>query len=83
MREEFDIKEEYDFSNGENIKEFKNGKYFLKKEEMGIPIYFNRKVLDNLEKLSKEENISISHLLNKMIKYYSNSKISEKSIVRQ
>ena len=81
--EEFNIKEEYDFSDGENIKEFENGKYFLKMEEMEIPIYLNRNVLDNLEKLSKKENISISQLLNKMTKYYSNSKKSNKSVVRQ
>lgn len=73
-KEKFDIKEEYDFSDGENIKEFENGKYFLKMEEMEIPIYLNRKVFNNLEKLSKKENISISQLLNKMTKYYSNSK---------
>ena len=82
-KEEFDIKKEYDFSDGENIKEFENGKYFLKMEEMEIPIYLNRKVLDNLEKLSKKENISISQLLNKMTKYYSNSKKDNKSAVRQ
>ena len=81
--EEFNIKEEYDFSDGENIKEFEDGKYFLKMEEMEIPIYLNRNVLDNLEKLSKKENISISQLLNKMTKYYSNSKKSNKSVVRQ
>ena len=28
IEKEFDIKEEYDFSDGENIKEFENGKYF-------------------------------------------------------
>ena len=82
-KEEFDIKKEYDFSDGENIKEFENGKYFLKIEEMEIPIYLNRKILDNLEKLSKKENISISQLLNKMTKYYSNSKKAKKSAVRQ
>ena len=81
--EEFNIKKEYDFSDGENIKEFENGKYFLKMEEMEIPIYLNRKVLDNLEKLSKKENISISQLLNKMTKYYSNSKRGKKSAIRQ
>ncbi|TKZ23986.1 hypothetical protein [Brachyspira catarrhinii] len=81
--EEFAIKEEYDFSDGENIREFENGKYFLRMEEMEIPIYLNRKVLDNLEKLSEKENISISQLINKMIKYYSNSKRSKKSAVRQ
>ena len=81
--EEFEIKEEYDFSDGENIREFENGKYFFKMEEMEIPIYLNRKVLDNLEKLSKEENISISQLINKMIKYYSDSKRSNKSVIRQ
>ena len=72
--EEFEIKEEYDFSDGKNIREFENGKYFLRMEDMEIPIYLNRKVLDNLEKLSEKENISISQLINKMIKYYSNSK---------
>ena len=72
--EEFEIKEEYDFSDGKNIREFENGKYFLRMEEMEIPIYLNRKVLDNLEKLSEKENISISQLINKMIKYYSDSK---------
>lgn len=81
--EEFNIKKEYDFSDGENIREFENGKYFLKMEEMEIPIYLNRNVLDNLEKLSKKENISISQLLNKMTKYYSNSKKDNKSAVRQ
>ena len=79
--EEFNIKKEYDFSDGENIKEFENGKYFLKMEEIEIPIYLNRKVFDNLEKLSKKENISISQLVNKMIKYYSNSKKAKKSAV--
>lgn len=69
---EFNIKEEYDFSDGENIKEFENGKYFLKKEEMEIPIYLNRKVLDNLEKLSKKENISISQLANKILQSHFN-----------
>ena len=83
IEKEFDIKKEYDFSDGENIKEFENGKYFLKMEEMEIPIYLNRKVFNNLEKLSKKENISISQLLNKMTKYYSNSKRGEKSAVRQ
>ena len=53
IEKEFDIKKEYDFSDGENIKEFENGKYFLKMEEMEIPIYLNRKVLDNLVKLYK------------------------------
>lgn len=77
--EELDIKEEYDFSEGENIREFENGKYFLRMEEMEIPIYLNRKVLDNLEKLSEKENISISQLINKMIKYYSNSLTSKKT----
>ena len=81
--EEFEIKEEYDFSDGKNIREFENGKYFLRMEEMEIPIYLNRKVLDNLEKLSEKENISISQLINKMIKYYSDSKKSNKSVVRQ
>ena len=81
--EEFEIKEEYDFSDGKNIREFEKGKYFLRMEEMEIPIYLNRKVLDNLEKLSEKENISISQLINKMIKYYSNSKRSNKSVVRQ
>ena len=70
--EEFEIKEEYDFSDGENIREFENGKYFLKMEEMEIPIYLNRKVLDNLEKLSKEENISISQLANKILQSHFN-----------
>ena len=70
--EEFEIKEEYDFSDGKNIREFKNGKYFLRTEDMEIPIYLNRKVLDNLEKLSEKENISISQLINKMTKYYYN-----------
>ena len=70
--EEFNIKEEYDFSDGENIKEFENGKYFLKMEEMEIPIYLNRKVLDNLEKLSKKENISISQLANKILQSHFN-----------
>lgn len=41
-------------------------------EEMEIPIYLNRKVLDNLVKLYKKENISILQLVNKMIKCYSN-----------
>ena len=31
---ELGIKEEYDFSNAKNIKEFKNGKYFLSIEEI-------------------------------------------------
>ena len=31
---ELDIKEEYDFSNAKNIKEFENGKYFLSIEEI-------------------------------------------------
>lgn len=70
--EEFDIKKEYDFSDGENIREFENGKYFLKMEEMEIPIYLNRKVLDNLEKLSKKENISISQLANKILQSHFN-----------
>ena len=72
IEKEFDIKEEYDFSDGENIKEFENGKYFLKMEEMEIPIYLNRKVLDNLEKLSKKENISISQLANKILQSHFN-----------
>ena len=80
--EEFEIKEEYDFSDGKNIREFEKGKYFLRMEEMEIPIYLNRKVLDNLEKLSEKENISISQLINKMIKYYSDSKRSKKSVVQ-
>ena len=70
--EEFNIKKEYDFSDGKNIKEFENGKYFLKMEEMEIPIYLNRKVLDNLEKLSKKENISISQLANKILQSHFN-----------
>lgn len=70
--EEFEIKEEYDFSDGENIREFENGKYFFKMEEMEIPIYLNRKVLDNLEKLSKEKNISISQLANKILQSHFN-----------
>ena len=78
-KEEFEVKEEYDFSDGKNIREFENGKYFLRMEDMEMPIYLNRKVLDNLEKLSEKENISISQLINKMIKYYSNSKRSNKS----
>ena len=77
--EEFEVKEEYDFSDGKNIREFENGKYFLRMEEMEIPIYLNRKVLDNLEKLSEKENISISQLINKMIKYYSNFSTQEKA----
>lgn len=81
--EEFEIKEEYDFSDGENIREFEKGKYFLRMEDIEIPIYLNRKVLDNLEKLSEKENISISQLINKMIKYYSDSKRSNKSVIRQ
>ncbi len=76
--EEFEIKEEYDFSDGKNIREFKNGKYFLRTEDMEIPIYLNRKVLDNLEKLSEKENISISQLINKMTKYYYNFSTQEK-----
>ena len=72
--EEFEIKEEYDFSDGKNIREFENGKYFLR-----IPIYLNRKVLDNLEKLSEKENISISQLINKMTKYYYNFSTQEKA----
>lgn len=70
--EEYDIKEEYDFSDGKNIKEFENGKYFLKMEEMEIPIYLNRKVFNNLEKLSKKENISISQLANKILQSHFN-----------
>lgn len=77
--EEFEIKEEYDFSDGKNIREFKNGKYFLRTEDMEIPIYLNRKVLDNLEKLSEKENISISQLINKMTKYYYNFSTQEKA----
>lgn len=77
--EEFEIKEEYDFSDGKNIREFENGKYFLRTEDMEIPIYLNRKVLDNLEKLSEKENISISQLINKMTKYYSNLSTQEKA----
>ena len=77
--EEFEIKEEYDFSDGKNIREFENGKYFLRTEDMEIPIYLNRKVLDNLEKLSEKENISISQLINKMIKYYYNFSTQEKA----
>ena len=52
-------------------------------EDIEIPIYLNRKVLDNLKKLSEKENISISQLINKMIKYYSDSKRSNKSVIRQ
>lgn len=70
-KEELDIKEEYDFSNAKNIKEFENGKYFFRIEEMEVPIYLNRKVFDNLEKLAKKENTSISKLINKMYKHYS------------
>ena len=77
--EELDIKEEYDFSDGKNIREFENGKYFLRTEDMEIPIYLNRKVLDNLEKLSEKENISISQLINKMTKYYYNFSTQEKA----
>ena len=77
--EEFEIKEEYDFSDGKNIREFKNGKYFLRTEDMEIPIYLNKKVLDNLEKLSEKENISISQLINKMTKYYYNFSTQEKA----
>lgn len=77
--EEFEIKEEYDFSDGKNIREFENGKYFLRTEDMEIPIYLNRKVLDNLEKLSEKENISISQLINKMTKYYYNFSTQEKA----
>lgn len=78
-KEELDIKQEYDFSNAKNIKEFENGKYFFRIEEMEVPIYLNRKVFDNLEKLAKKENTSISKLINKMYKHYSlkkNGKIS-------
>ena len=77
--EEFEIKEEYDFSDGENIREFENGKYFLRTEDMEIPIYLNKKILDNLEKLSEKENISISQLINKMTKYYYNFSTQEKA----
>lgn len=77
--EEFEIKEEYDFSDGKNIREFKNGKYFLRTEDMEIPIYLNKKILDNLEKLSEKENISISQLINKMTKYYYNFSTQEKA----
>lgn len=77
--EEFEIKEEYDFSDGKNIREFENGKYFLRTEDMEIPIYLNKKILDNLEKLSEKENISISQLINKMTKYYYNFSTQEKA----
>ena len=84
--EELDIKEEYDFSDGENIREFENGKYFLRMEEMEIPIYLNRKVLDNLEKLSEKENISIKlllvHLKGKPKKNLQNLSLQLKAVAR-
>lgn len=50
---------------------------------MEITIYLNRKLLDNLVKLYKKENISILQLVNKMIKCYSNLKRSKKLVIQQ
>lgn len=69
-----DIKKEYDFSKAQRITDFENGKFFINSEDIKTPIYLDKKILSELEILSKQSETSISEIANEILSKYLISK---------
>ena len=69
-----DIKKEYDFSKAQKITNFENGKFFIESENITPPIYLDKKILSELEILSKQSEASISEIANEILSKYLMSK---------
>ena len=65
-----DIKKEYDFSKAQKITNFENGKFFIERENITTPIYLDKKILSELEILSKRSETSISEIANEILSKY-------------
>ncbi len=63
------MKEEYDFSNGER------GKFFRNDMKLNLPVYLDDDVLEFVEKIAKRKNIDIQTVVNQLLK--SDIKIAE------
>ena len=69
-----DIKKEYDFSKAQKITDFENRKSFINNEAIQTPIYLDKKILSELEILSKQSETSISEIANEILSKYLMSK---------
>ena len=67
-------KKEYDFSKAQKITNFENGKFFIESENITPPIYLDKKILSELEILSKQSEASISEIANEILSKYLMSK---------
>ena len=56
------MKKEYDFSEGER------GKFFHHDAEFHIPLYLERKVWEELEKIALKKNLEINSVANQFLK---------------
>ena len=65
-----DIKKEYDFSKAQKIINFENGKFFIESKDIETPIYLDKKILSELEILSKQSEPSISEVANEILSKY-------------
>ncbi len=56
------MKKEYDFSKGER------GKFYHPNAEFYIPIYLEREILDELERIALKKNLEINTIVNQFLK---------------
>ncbi len=56
------MKKEYDFSKGTR------GKFYHPDSEFYIPIYLEREVLEELEKIALKKNLEINSIVNQFLK---------------
>ncbi len=56
------MKKEYDFSKGER------GKFYRPDAEFYIPIYLEREILEELEKIASKKNLEINTIVNRFLK---------------
>jgi len=60
--EGFKMKKEYDFSKGER------GKFYYPDAEFFIPIYLEREILEELEKIALKKNLEVNAIVNQFLK---------------
>ncbi len=56
------MKKEYDFSKGER------GKFYRPDAEFYIPIYLEREILEEFEKIASKKNLEINTIVNRFLK---------------
>ncbi len=56
------MRKEYDFSKGER------GKFYRPDAEFYIPIYLEREILEELEKIASKKNLEINTIVNRFLK---------------